>query len=934
LRLRNLLYVGAGALLVALVVVSRIVVSATIEPNFARIEQEQVRADLRRAADALESEAATLEALVRDWAPWDDAYQFMVTSSPAFVESNLPDVGLANLQLNAVLFLDLDGNPVYATGFDLEKGQRVEVPSGVYDALRVYPQLIQHSDSLTGGTGILMLTEGPALVSSWPILTSEELGPARGSLVWVRFLDDRVIADLSKRLGLPIRLRSYSEARSDAVLGPVLPRLLDGPIAMPESSGVIAGYALLTDMFGAPALVSELELPRVVYQEGRASVGYYTLALSGVVLIFGAVTFWLVYRLTRAQKQQEERESRHRAVVEQASDGIVLLDAETGFVMEANPAVSIMLGYPIEEIAGHNIFRFVDGERFEPENERLLGATLGHNVALDLPLRHRGGRVVYTEVRTNAVTCGARPAISVVLRDVSERRATLQALRESEERHRALVESVTDVIFTSGADGRITYCSPVVERNYGYSVAEVVNRPFSEFVHPDDRAASQALFAQALQTHLLSCEFRVLAKDGTCHYIRASARARVEDGRSVEMTGALADITEHRKLELQLLQSQKMETVGRLAGGVAHDFNNLLTAIIGFASFARERVPEGSEAWQDMGQVLRTANRAAELTRQLLAFSRRQVISRAAVNLNTVILGLEKMLQRLIGEDIELSVIPAPDLGVVLADPAQWEQVLVNLAVNARDAMPHGGKLVIATSNAHLGPGYTADEGEVEPGDYVVLRVTDSGQGMDGEVRSHLFEPFFTTKEVGKGTGLGLATVYGIVKQNHGHIAFTSEIGKGTSFLIHLPRVDDAAQSRHEDPADAALPRGSETVLFAEDDAAVRTFVARSLRGLGYTVVEASGPEEALSLASAYGYHMDLLLTDVVMPKMSGKELAHRLHASVPHIPVLYVSGYAEDTIAHKGELDAVAFLSKPFSVGALAAKVRAVLDSGRPAAP
>jgi len=403
----------------------------------------------------------------------------------------------------------------------------------------------------------------------------------------------------------------------------------------------------------------------------------------------------------------------------------------------------------------------------------------------------------------------------------------------------------------------------------------------------------------------------------------------LEDMVEEKTTALKAESLERKQLEAQFLQAQKMESVGRLAGGVAHDFNNLLTAMLGYATLALGAIPPDNPARLHVHQVQRAANRAASLTHQLLAFARRQIIEPRVTNLNHLILDMDKMLRRLIGEDIELLTLVARDLWAVKVDPSQIEQVLVNLAVNARDAMSEGGRLTIETANVTLGSDYARSHAEVSPGEYVMLAVSDTGLGMTEEVKAHLFEPFFTTKEQGKGTGLGLATCYGLVKQSGGHIWVYSEVGKGTTFKIYLPRVEEAVSGLPQHEAAAPPRRGTETVLLVEDEPSVREVAAHVLRDQGYRVLEAANGDEAFRLAQEYAnQEIHLLLADVVLPQMGGRELADRLKALRPDIKVLFISGYTDNAIVHHGALEAgVAFLQKPFSPTALARKVREVLD-------
>jgi signal transduction histidine kinase/CheY-like chemotaxis protein len=430
-------------------------------------------------------------------------------------------------------------------------------------------------------------------------------------------------------------------------------------------------------------------------------------------------------------------------------------------------------------------------------------------------------------------------------------------------------------------------------------------------------------------------------EDGERRWVSAnSAPVRDSQGNIVAGVVVFTDITEHKRaeeqreeLESQLRQAQKMEAVGQLAGGVAHDFNNILTAIFGNVELAISELetflPDESRSLEGLRQIEQSAERAAALTRQLLAFSRRQVTQPELLDLNTTLSNLQKMLRRLITENVALKVINGKDLEYALADPGQIEQVIVNLSVNARDAMPEGGTLTIETANVTLDEAYAAHHPEANPGPHVMLAVSDTGHGIDPATRERIFEPFFTTKRLGEGTGLGLATVYGVVKQASGHIMVYSEVGRGTTFRIYLPVAQVADMKRATPVAERPPPTGTETVLVCEDDPAVRDLTANMLHSAGYTVLSASGASQAVELAKAETRPIDLLITDVIMPDTNGKALSAILTSLRPDLRTLYVSGYTANVIAHHGVLDeGVAFLEKPFSRDKLLRRVRQVLDA------
>ncbi len=530
-------------------------------------------------------------------------------------------------------------------------------------------------------------------------------------------------------------------------------------------------------------------------------------------------------------------------------------------------------------------------------------------------------------------------AVIRAIQDADERRRRREAeakWRESEARFRQLAEQSDQCFwFLALNPDRFLYVSPAVERIWGRPAEAFYQDPGLWFkaIHADDSPGIGRQWAAALESGKpFVLEFRVVCPDGTVRRVVDRGTSIVDDtGRVTMVSGVVSDVTERRLLEEQFRQAQKMESVGQLAGGIAHDFNNLLTVINGMAELAVSQVAEGGQLHDDLQEIRRAGERAAALTSQLLAFSRKQILAPTAVNLNSIVAGIESMLQRLLGEDIALVVVPNDSLGIVKADPGQIEQVIANLAVNARDAMPHGGQLTIETNNVELDAEYARlHGGTLRPGSYVMLAVTDSGMGMDDVTRARIFEPFFTTKDPGKGTGLGLSTVYGIVKQSDGFIWVYSEVGKGTAFRIYLPRVADAVRDSTPAPP-VTSARGSETLLLAEDVEGLRLLAIRILEGAGYKVLTAANGEEALAVLERHTEPVHLLITDVVMPGMSGRMLAERFEITHPGIKVLYMSGYTDDVIVRHGLVDnGSAFLAKPFSAAQLTRKVREVLDSTR----
>jgi PAS domain S-box-containing protein len=498
-----------------------------------------------------------------------------------------------------------------------------------------------------------------------------------------------------------------------------------------------------------------------------------------------------------------------------------------------------------------------------------------------------------------------------------------------------IVEQVAAISYIAepGVNGRWYYVSPQIQSILGFTPEEWLedSENWLRHIHPDDHAAVNAAEAAGLQGKSFQAEYRITHKDGRTVWVSDTATITQGSENHPVMEGFMVDISERKLMEMQSQQARRMEAIGRLAGGIAHDFNNLLTIIKGYTELARERTEGQTALRNDIERIDDATERAAALVRQLLAFSRKQVLQPKNLDLNAIVGGLEQLLRRLMGEDIRMHVKMSAELGTIKADPSQIEQVLMNLVVNARDAMPHGGKLIVETCNTELDHAYASDHVSVKPGRYVMLAVSDSGTGMSPETVAHIFEPFFTTKGGTRGTGLGLSTSYGIVKQSGGYIWVYSEPEHGTTFKVYLPRVDESAEPAAAVRLKTAPQKGTETILLVEDEEAVRDLTETVLTSYGYKVIVTQDPEDAQSIA-ATGLPIHLVLTDVVMPSMSGRELARKLTQKNPNLRVLYMSGYTDDIIATGGVLEAgIAFLQKPFTPALLAQKVREVLDAAAP---
>jgi PAS domain S-box-containing protein len=639
--------------------------------------------------------------------------------------------------------------------------------------------------------------------------------------------------------------------------------------------------------------------------------------------------------LEQANRDLAARETHLRAILDSEPEGVKLLAADGSF-LQLNPAGLRMLeADSFAQVANRSAHSFIveeDRAAFRSLIDRVLR---GESCVLEFQIvgLKGGRRCLETHASPLRDATGAITAFLGITRDITASKSAESELREARERLQWAVTAGKVGLWDWDLRTNKVYYSSEWKHQIGYTDDEISN-DFSEWqsrVHPDD--LDHAL--QTVQVYLSGDDpdyesaFRFRHKNGSYRHILArGSEVRSGDGTRIRLLGSHVDITERTELQSQLMQAQKMEGVGQLAGGVAHDFNNLLTVINGTADLALMKLQEDDPLAAHFRQIRQAGDRAASLTRQLLAFSRRQIMKLDVLDLNDVVADMQGMLRRLIGEHIELAVVLAKSLGAVKADRGQIEQVVVNLAVNAQDAMPDGGTLTIETHDVELDEAYAAEHPSVRPGPHVMLVISDTGIGMDEVTRSRIFEPFFTTKGPGKGTGLGLSTVYGIVKQSGGSIWVYSERGKGTTFRIYLPRVEELAR-KHEPARILTSVRGTETVLIVEDEEAVRNLAMRVLQTAGYRILAARNGREALLILKRHSGPVHLMLTDVVMPGMSGRALAARLAGVRPKMKILYTSGYTDDAILRHGVLgEGAQFISKPFTMTDLTRKVREVLDS------
>jgi PAS domain S-box-containing protein len=655
---------------------------------------------------------------------------------------------------------------------------------------------------------------------------------------------------------------------------------------------------------------------------------YATFLLDNLIVTFNDIT-------ERKQAEDGLRVSnlRYRILVETTTDWVWSINLE-GHHIFTNPAVESILGYTPQEIIGTSSYPLI-----APEDESMVHTLLSESVQLhsgwrSVPIRwlHKDGSIKYMESSAQPVfdTNGNLTGFSGIDRDITERKRAEALLKESETRYKLLSDATFEAIFIS-EKGICISQNNTAARMFGYTETETSGRMATDWIHPDDRNLVKKNMLSGFEDPY---EVKALHRDGSAFYCSIQGRNFIHEGKNLRIT-ALRDISnnkqaevEREKLQAQLNQAQKMESVGRLAGGVAHDFNNMLGVILGHTELALLRTDDKHKLCSDLNEIQKAAKRSADITKQLLAFARKQTISPRQLDLNDTVESMLNMLRRLIGEDIDLVWQPSPHLWPVKIDPSQIDQILANLCVNARDAIDGVGKLTIVTGRKTFDEEYCKEHLGFIPGDFVLLAVSDNGCGMDKDTLENLFEPFFTTKDIGKGTGLGLATIYGIVKQNNGFINVYSEPGQGSTFNIYLPRLVAGEDIDKAVPEKKAAAGGTETILLVEDEPTILRMTRMMLERKGYSVLSAATPADAMEKAKNHSGTIDLLMSDVVMPEMNGRDLAGKITVLYPDIRLLFMSGYTANVIAHHGVLDdGVAFIQKPFSMADMTAKVREVLD-------
>lgn len=965
-------------LVAGLYMVSRLVILR----SFARLEARYTREDLGRAYSGLENELSTLDRNNKDYSCWNQTYAFVQGQLPSYPQSEFPISTFTQLDIDVVTISDADDNVLFAAEYDRKRGIEIPISPELNAKLDSIPTLRRAATPSESISGIIMTAEGPMLVDSQPVHTSAGTGPAEGTLVMGRRLSESEVREIGKTTHLPLTvvpLKDFARFQNRDTLQALLSK--ESPAVVRPAGNAVDAYRLVDDVWGQPALVLKLTMPRAIYLQGQSSQTIFLLWLTGAGLLFGALTIILLERMVlarvaalqssvasiaasgdlsarlvpggddeladlereinrmlgavdRSQAERHEREARLRLLVERMPAILWTTDANLRFTSSLGAGLEAFDLRP-NQLTGVTLGEYYMTEPQEPPIEPHLRALRGEPSAFQFDWK---GRSLETHVEPLHGSDGSIQGVIGVSLDVTAQLRAQRALQRTEMSYRNLIEEAPYGICRLTDEGELLLVNRALAEMLGYASNEEL-RARNMKTDICENAGDHARLLELLREkdHVQGAEVQWRRKDGGSVNVRLGGRVDSDETGRLYYEVLAENVTERIQFESQLRQIQKMQAIGQLAGGIAHDFNNLLMVMRGHLEILSTRLAPGASApaRNNLDQLERATQRAAMLTRQLLAFSRQQVLQSRVLDVNRVITEMIEMLPRLIGENIEVSFRPGTRLRAVKADAGQLEQALLNLTVNARDAMPGGGRITIETCNVAIDDTYIHRRPVVRPGRYVVLTVSDTGCGMPQEIQSRIFEPFFTTKEKGKGTGLGLAMVYGIVKQSGGYVWAYSEVGHGATFKIYLPAVEQAVENSEPQASPLEKLEGTETILLVEDETSVRELISQYLRDMGHTVVEASHGAEALEVARRYQGPLDMLVTDMVMPKMSGRELADRLLEEHPQLKILFISGYTSDTAARHGILEGeMAFLQKPFGLRDLARKIREVLNASRDNVP
>ncbi len=945
--------------------------------GFTEIETKEILKDVERSVNVIENEISRLDDTARDFAEWDETYEYIRNGNRSYVQANLRNSTFSQLKVNFILLVDASGKIVFGRSFDLKQGGEIPFPEKLRQSLAANPLLTKERKPDRSIAGVMLFPDGPMIVSVCPILTSEGMGPARGTLIMGRSLDYFRIKQLAKMTNLSLLVNRID----DDQLPPDMKEIIASPspqtpvILKPLNQDIIAGYAFVKDIFEKPVLLLRVDQPRAVHQAGESTLRYLLISLFAGTLVLSLVTILLLEgsvlrrlirligdvkqialvgqfskrvrhkgkdelanlafeingmleKLEAAEKFKEETlEARYRAVVEDQTEMICRYEPD-GTITFVNHACCRYYGKEKNVLIGSN---FLDLLQEGIENFRKRTAGLSPDNP-SLTREHRiaapGQSSRWQQWTDRAIFDGQGRMIEYqsVGRDVTKRK------QSEEERIRLVtaIEQASEAIYVTDRQSVIQYVNPAFEALSGYSRSEIVGQ------HPrilKSGKHSRSFYRNIRDTlargetwsgRLINC-----GKNGSFYEVEATASpVRDDSGRIINYVGIHRDITREVKLEAQLRQAQKMEAMGTLAGGIAHDFNNILGAIMGFTEMVLYEIREQDQR-RKLESALKACDRAKNLVAQILTFSRQGEQERKPLDINAIIKEATKFLRSSIPSTINISTAIPSSSNTVLADPTQVHQVLMNLCTNAAHAMREtGGELRIGLERVDISPKALFPDPGIRSGEYVRLTVSDTGSGIDPAIVDRIFDPFFTTKEIGEGTGLGLAVVYGIVKSYDGAINVYSEPGKGTTFKVYLPRIDESESS--ESSAPEPISGGSESILLVDDNEDLVTAGQEMLTSLGYTVTTRTNSLDALEIFCKYPDRFDVVITDMTMPHMRGDELVRELLKVRPDIPIVLCTGFSQIISEEKAAgLGIRQFLMKPFSRRDLATAIRRALGDG-----
>lgn len=960
--------------------------------SYLNIDNRQAVESMGRCRAGLEREIMHLGRFVHDWSSWDDTYRFAIDRNREFVHSNLTDEVFHAQKINLIHIYDASHRPVWTKTLDRGLDREIDLDLERDLPAETFERLVDQSDPGRSVTGVVLTGRGPFILASYPILKSDNRGPGRGALIMGKFLDSETLRVIQQQSGVPLEIHELADRALPASATKALAGGTgEGGFLLESDRKTTTVYYLIRDISGRPVLVMKARMERAIADEGRWAyfVGLMSLLALGFIILVSvsvllknfviapveALTdrvlhagdavssaglsetdrtdeigvlsreFGAMFKeLARRNEELDAHKRRLEQIIDFLPDPTYAID-EKGRVIAWNRSMEEMTRIAKADMLGQDHSQAALPLYGEP-GPLLVDLLLGGKEPCEgrYHVMGLGADRVMSECHAPALNGGMGAhlwTVAALLYDEEGAVAgAIECIRDITEKKKAdelvqrlglTVDQLLDGVLMTGLDGTVIYVNQAWRSMHRFVEDDALGRHIGVFHTHDQMASEVAPFMEEVKSKgCARARISHIAEDDRIFTALTSAFVLKDtDGEPSAIVWIARDITQEMKMEEQLHQAQKMEVVGRLAGGVAHDLNNMLSPILGYSELVLRGLGEESRLHDDVVQIKSAAERAKNLTQQLLAFSRKQVLDMKVTDLAEVVSGYAKMLRRTIREDISIQILHNVCTRSVKVDVDRVGQVLMNLAINAADSMPGGGTITVETSQVTLDEAYAGTHEGVEPGDYAVLAVSDTGSGMDSRVMEHVFEPFFTTKETGKGTGLGLATVYGIVRQHGGHISVYSEPGIGSSFRVYFPSFAAAGRDLPEQASAEKGAFGTETIAVAEDDPHVRALACSILKKFGYKVITADRARDLLDeLKEAVG-SVDLLLTDVIMPDMNGRDLFERLREHRPDMKVLFMSGYTGEIIARHGILEeGVHLVQKPFTIASLTNKVRQVLDA------